>query len=112
DAGAPIDEALSKTLVQGVGQLVLDGPGHALPVSGVLQPIRSIRREGPSPDVSNAGRQGVDVAIRPIRERNLTREPIVRDLTVPHQKTIEARDQFGMSVWGNLAVVGDLRNLP
>src|SRR5437868_926636 len=62
-AGATIDEALGKPLMQRVGELVLDRAGDLLPVLGVSEPIRTVGSKGPSTNMSDAVRQRVDIAV-------------------------------------------------
>src|SRR3954463_13628014 len=45
-AGTAIDEAFGQAFVQGVRQSVLDRAGHALPVLGVSEPVRTIGGKG------------------------------------------------------------------
>ena len=78
-AGAAVDEALGQALVQGVGQLVLDAARDALPMLGIGEPVRTVGREGPGPDMGDAVDERIDVAIGAIRLRDLAGEPVDRD---------------------------------
>src|SRR5260370_494642 len=53
-AGAAIHERLGQPLVRGIGQPVLDRARHLLPMLGIGQPVRTVGREGPGPDMGNA----------------------------------------------------------
>ena len=90
-AGAAVDEALGQTLVQRVGQPVLDAARDALPVLGIGEPVRAVCRKGPGPDVGDPVRERIDIAVGAVRLRNLRGEPVGRDCTLPHQETIEGR---------------------
>ena len=82
-AGAAIDEALGQPLVQRVGQLVLDRARDALPVLGIGEPVRTVRRKGPGPDMRDAVRERVDVAVGAVGLRDLAGEPVGRESYPP-----------------------------
>ena len=56
--------------------------------------------------------EGVDVAVGPVGLRHLLSEPIDRDITFPLQETIEGHHQFGMGSGRDLAIIGNLANIP
>ena len=111
-AGATVDEALGQPFVQRVRQLVLDRAGHALPVLWIGEPIRTIGGKGPGPDVGDAVRERVDVAIGVIGLLDLEGEPVGGDRPFPHQETIERRRELGMGRGRYLAIVGHLADVP
>ena len=76
-AGAAVDEALGQTLVQRVGQPVLYAAGDALPMLGIGEPVRTVCREGPGPDMGDAVRERIDVAVGAVGLRHLRGEPVV-----------------------------------
>ena len=98
--------------MQRVRQFVFDRARDALPVLGVAQPVRTVRRKRPGADVSDAVRERVDVAVGVIRLLDLTREPIGRDRAFAHQETIERRGELGMSGGRDFAIVGHLADVP
>ena len=75
-AGAAVDEPLGEALMQRVRQLVLDRAGNALPVLGIGEPVGAVGGEGPSPDVGNAVRERVDVAVDAVRLLDLAGKPV------------------------------------
>ena len=70
--------------MQRVGQSVLDAARDALPMLGIGEPIRTVGGEGPGPDMGDAGRQRVDVAVDAVGQRDLAGEPIVGDFALAH----------------------------
>ena len=72
-AGAAIDETLGQPLVQRIGQPVLDRARDLLPMLGIGQPVRTVGREGPGPDMGDAVRERVDVAVGVVGLRHLAR---------------------------------------
>ena len=72
-AGAAIDETFGETLVQRIRQLVLDAARDRLPMLGIGKPVRTVGHEGPGPDMRDAVRERVDVAVGAIRLRHLAR---------------------------------------
>ena len=111
-AGAAVHEAFGQTFVQRIGQLVFDGARDALPMLGVGKPVRSVGNESPGPDMRDPVGESVDVAVGPVGLGNLTGEPIGRDVTLSHQKSIEGDDQFGMGRRRDFAIVGNLAGVP
>ena len=111
-AGAPIDEALGEPLVQRVGQFVFDRARDALPVLGINQPVGTVRRKSPGPDVGDAVRQRVDVTVVAVCLFDLACEPVVRDRSFPHQETVERGGELGMGRWRDFAIIGHLADIP
>jgi len=111
-AGPAVNEPLGQTFVQRVGQSVLDAPGDALPVLGIGEPVRTVCRKSPGPDVGDTVRKRIDIAIGAVRLRHLAGEPFVGDFTLPHQKSIEGGDEFCMIGGSNLPVIGNLTGIP
>ena len=54
--GPAIDEALGQTFVQRVGQPILHAARDALPVLGIGEPVRTVCRKSPGPDVGDTVR--------------------------------------------------------
>ena len=75
-AGAPIDETAGETLVQSVRQLVLYKTRHALPMLWIRQPVGTVGDEGPGPDLRDARRQRVDLAIGAVERGQLRAIPV------------------------------------
>ena len=90
-AGAAVDEALGKALMQRIRELVLDAARDGLPMLGIGKPVRTVRHEGPGPDMRDPVRQRVDVAVGPVGLRDLGGKPVGGDFTLPHQESIEGR---------------------
>ena len=111
-AGAAVDEALGETLVQRVGQPVLDAARDALPVLGIGEPVRAVCRKGPGPDVGDPVRERIDIAVGAVRLRNLRGEPVGRNCTLPHQEIHRGWRQLGMGGRRDLAIVRNLADLP
>ena len=111
-AGAAVHEALGQALVQRIGQLVLDRAGNALPMLRIGKPIRAIGDESPGPDMRDPVGKGIDVAVGSVGLGNLASEPVGRDVTLSHQESIEGHHKFGMGRRRDLAVVGDLADIP
>ena len=111
-AGAAVDKPLGQTLVQRVGQFVLDAARDALPVLGIGEPVRTVCRKGPGPDVGDPVRERIDIAVGAVRLRYLPSKPFGRDCTPPHEETIEGGGQLRMGGGRNLAIVRNLANLP
>ena len=113
NGGAPVDEALGQALVQGIGQLVLDGARTLLPVAGVAQPIVAVGNEGPGSDVIDAGDQGVDVAVTAIQPRDLGTDPVLgQQAVLAHEHLVDSRQEAGMGFAQLLAEIGNLTDLP
>jgi hypothetical protein len=113
DACAAVDEPLRQTLMQSVGKLILYRTRALLPMRRILEPVRPVRNIGPGSDVSEAGRQRVDVAIRPVDARHLTREPLFGNLPgISHQVEINAGQKGRMFACQRLSEVRNLRHVP
>ena len=84
----------------------------ALPMLGIGEPVRTVGREGPGPDMRDAVRQRVDVAVGVVRLLDLAGEPVDRDRAFPHQETIERGGELGVVGGRDLPVVGNLADLP
>src|SRR5262249_24320283 len=111
-AGAPVDETLDETFVQRIGELDLDRAGDPLPVLRVGEPVRTVCRKGPGPDVGDTGRERIDVAVGEVRQRYLAAEPVYRNPTLAPQKSIEGDHQLRVRGRRDLTIVGDLADLP
>ena len=111
-AGAAIDETLGEPLVQRVGKLVLDAASDALPMFGIGEPIRPVRHECPGPDMGDTRRQRIDIAVGPVRLRDVAGEPIGRDLALALQITVQRDHELGMVRRRDLAIVGNLADFP
>ena len=111
-AGAPIDETFGQPLVQRVGEPVLDGARYALPMLGIGQPIRTVGRKRPGADMGDAGGKGVDIAVRPVGLRDLAGEPVGVDLSITDQVAEHRDDQLGMVGRRDLAIIGNLADVP
>ena len=96
-AGAAIDEALRQAFVKRVRQLVLDRACAFLPMDGVRQPLGPVGDEGPGANVREAGREGVEVAVSVIGERDLFVQPIFWEATArAAQVLVDRGDQFSV----------------
>ena len=95
-AGTAIDEALGQPLVQRIGELVLYSARDVLPMLGIGEPIRPVGGEGPGADMGDAIGERVDIAVGPVGEGDLMREPVDRDGPLAHQKAVERDHQLGM----------------
>ncbi len=111
-AGAAIDEALGEPLVQRVGELVLDRTRDPLPMLGIGEPVQPVGRERPGPDMGDAIGQRIDVAFSVVGEVDLAGEPVDREFPFPHQIAVERHHQLGMRGRRDLAIVGNLADLP
>ena len=111
-AGAAVDKALGQTRVQRVGQPVLHTTGDALPVLGIGEPVRTVCRKGPGPDVGDPVRERIDIAVGAVRLRDLRGEPVRRNCTLPPQESIEGHSHLGMGGGRYLAIIGNLADLP
>ncbi len=76
--------------MHGVRQPVFDAARDTLPVLGIGEPIRTVGRKGPGPDMGDARRQRIDVAVDAIRQRDLAGEPIDRDFALALQIAVTA----------------------
>ena len=56
-----------------------------LPMLGIGEPIRAVGGEGPGPDMGDAVRQRVDVAVGVVGLRDLAGEPVGRDRALAHR---------------------------
>ena len=112
-ARALVDEALRELLVERVRERVLDGARALLPMGRVLEPVGAVGNERPGADVGDTRRERVDIAIRAVIERDLIGEPVGRDaLEGRHEELVERRDEIGVALRGDLAVVGHLADFP
>ena len=111
-ARPPVDEALGEPVVQCVGQTVFYAARHALPMGGIRKPVTTVGDEGPGADMCNAVRQRIDVAVDPVGEGDLAGKPVVGNDPVAGQMGIEPGDQVGMVRRRDLAVIGDLADIP
>src|SRR5690349_21746107 len=76
------------------------------------KPIGPVGNVSPGPDMRDPVGESVDVALGSVGKRNLASEPIRRDVTLSHQKSMEGYDQFGMCGGRDFAIVGNLADLP
>ena len=111
-AGAAIHEALGEALMQGIGKLVLDGARFGLPMFRIGKPVRAVRHKRPGPHMRDPVRQRIDVAVGSVGLRDLAGEPVDRYFTLPHQESIEGHDQLGVHRRRDLAVIGNLADVP
>ena len=112
-AGSAIDKTLCEAFMQGVRQPVLDLAGAALPVERVAEPVRAVGDERPGADVGDALGQRVDVAFGAVAIGKLPVEPVLGDAPAfAADKTEDARHQRRVLGAGNVAIVGDLADLP
>ena len=93
---APIHEPAGEPLVQSVRQLVLYKTRHPLPMLGIGQPVGTVGDEGPGPDLADAGRQRVDLAVGPVERRQLGAIPVAVEPAVPHQPQIQGCGEIGV----------------
>ena len=108
-----VDETLGQALVQGVGQLVLDGARALLPMPGVVQPIAAVGDVGPGADVGDARGERVDVAVAAVDPIDLARHPVLgQALLAGGQEAVDAAQQAGVLIGQDLLEVGDLADLP
>ena len=59
----PVHEALSKPVVQRIGQSIFDGACLFLPVGGISHPARTMRGVGPCPYLCQSSGEGCDIAL-------------------------------------------------
>ena len=83
-----------------------------LPMAWVGKPFRAVRGEGPCADVGDTISQRINVAVGAVGEGDLVGEPVVGDLAVARQEAEQRGDEFGVIGWGDLAVIGDLADVP
>ena len=98
--------------MQGIREPILHAARHALPVFGIGEPVRTVRREGPGADMGDARRQRIDIAVGAIRQRDLVGEPIGLDRAVALQEAVHRHHELGMVRRRDLAVVGKLADVP
>ncbi len=111
-AGPPVDKPGGQPLMQRVRQPILYRAGAFLPMERIAKPVRAVGRECPRAYVCNAVGEGVDVAIRTVREGDLALEPVVWNRALFGQKAVDRHHQFGVVRGGDLAVVGHLADVP
>ena len=78
DACPAVNEPFRQAFMQCIGKPVLDLPGRFLPMGGVRQPSGTVRKIGPGPDMRDARRQGIDVAVGPVGHRAPARRTSLR----------------------------------
>ena len=101
-----------QALVQRVRQPVLNCTRRVLPMLRVGEPIRAVGNESPGPDMRDAVGERVDVAVGAVGLGHLRANQSVGIVTLAHQESIEGHDQFGVRRRRNLAVVGNLADVP
>ncbi len=79
---------------------------------GIAEPVGAVGDEGEGPDLRDAGRQRVDVALGPVEMVELGREPGVGDAAGPHHEAEQGQHQLGVGRGRHLAVVGHLAHFP
>ena len=110
---ASIDKPLRQTLVQHIGQPVLDRARALLPVLGALNPVRAVRNVGPCPYVRDACHQRVDVAIEAFQSLDVTVDPVVRQpLAALGEMLEELAEQGGVLFRHRLAEIRHLADFP
>ncbi len=111
-AGPPVDETGGQPLMQRVRQTILYRARALLPMGRVAQPLRAVGGEGPGADVGDAVGEGIDVAVGVVGVGDLAGEPVVGNDAVAGQEAEQGGDQLGVVGRRDLAVVGDLADVP
>src|SRR4051794_31004155 len=78
----------------------------------VLQPVWTVSDERPSPHLSDAVGEGVDIAIRPVRGREVAGKPVCRNSPFLHEEAIELADEIRMGLRRNFSIIRHLADLP
>ena len=108
-----VDEALGQLFMQRIREPVFDLSRLRLPMVRVLQPFAAVGNKGPGPDMGDAVRQRVDVAVGAVGLVNLAREPILGNLPfLAHDEFVERRHELGMRVRRHFPVVRNLADFP
>ena len=111
--GAPVDKALRQLLVQRIRQPVLDGSRALLPEPGIRHPLRAVRDIGPRPDMRDALRDRVDLALDIVEPRDMAFQPRRRQhALMAHQVLEEVAHELRVFLHRDLAEVRDLADLP
>ena len=106
DRSTPVDETLSESFVQRIGQAVFHRAGQALPVRAIAGPALAVGGIGIGADLRQPSRQGGDIAFGHIGAGDLARQPIIGNVGLAAEEQEDALDQFDMLVGGELAEVG------
>ena len=113
NGGAAIHETLGQSLVQGVGQAILDRQCALLPMGGVVEPVGAVGDIGPAANMGDAAGQGVDIAVHQIDARDLFGNPVDRQAAGRRREmAVEPGQQADMGVRQDLAEIGNLGDLP
>ena len=110
---AAIDKALGDTVVQRIGQAILDAAGAFLPIGSAVDPVAAMGHVGPGADMGDPHHQRVDIAVEPVELRHLAADPGARQPPFRPGELDEAmRQEPGMAVAHYLAEIRDLADLP
>ena len=107
-----VNEAFRQAFVQRVGEFVLDRAGARLPVNRVGEPAGLVRHIGPCPDLRDAVRQRIDLAVGAVGAPHLFGHEGLVDMAVAHKVDEDRRDDVGMLRRRDLAIVRKGAHLP
>ena len=111
--GPAVYEALCQAFVEGVGETIFNFTRPVLPVARVFQPVWPVRNERPRSDVGDARGERIYISIGPVSESNLFGKPVFLNVMVArHQEFEECYHQLMMALARNLAIIGNLANIP
>ena len=67
----------------------------------IAQPIRAIGYKGPSPHLSDACGQRIEIPIDPVEFGQMPGEPVFRDMSCPYHESIDRQNELGMGAGDN-----------
>ena len=112
DGSPAVYEAFRQPLMQRIRQSVFDFARLFLPVCRIGQPARPVGHEGPGPDLGDAVRQRVDVAVGRIGAAHLLGHVGLVDMAASGEVVIDRGDQVGVLRRRDPAVVRQRADLP
>jgi len=111
-AGAPVDESLGETLMEGITQAIFNLTGLFAPIVWVCKPVFAVGDEGPGPDLLDPVTERFDVTFGIVAKADLLGNPISVDRYILPQIRKDPGDDLAMRRRRYPLIIGNLAAFP